>query len=324
VFSIEFNPIQYPSGYPAELKKQDSQFRTLFPAAKKDDFVLLVCRVMWQPVTGQQLWGRMYATNSGLHFFAHAQGMVCVQTVPFSDVIKISHHVGISADNIVIEREGLEPVDAKVYLDSATLLTRRVDVLFRNNLSDEPMDTQELLEQIRYMEEEPASEDDKSMQVDPEGEDFEVVRESRASEGLNREDLAQGLPSQLLRRHGDSVRVVFPSEPVICDCKDHLERQLAEYIFHIPAKSLFHLMFGDRSPIWKKVYRARKVSDIEIGPWKSAQNELIREYKYTQIFTDQVSRNTLHRSSSSGKKKETSVSEFQNIVKRDEFLYADI
>jgi hypothetical protein len=292
VSSIDLIPIQYPAEYPSELKKQDAQFRTLFPTARRDEFVLLVCRVMWQPVPGQQLWGRMYATNSGLHFFAHSQGMVCVQTVPFSDIIRISHHVGISADNIVIERENLEAVDAKVYLDSANLLTRRIDVLFRNNLSDDPMDTQEVLQHIKAMEEEPPSEDEKAIEGDTDGgEDFEVVRGPRASEGLLGDEVAQGLPAQLLRRSGDAVRVVFPSEPVICNCKDHLERQLAEYIFHIPAKSLFHLMFGDRTPIWKKVYRARRVGDLEIGPWKLAKNEQIREYKYTQKFTDQVTRN---------------------------------
>jgi hypothetical protein len=290
VSSVDFTPIQYPPEYPNELKKQDAQFRTLFPASRRDEFVLLVCRVMWQPVPGQQLWGRMYATNSGLHFFAHAQGMVCVQNVPFSDIIKISHHVGLSADKIVIERENLDPVDAKVYLDSANLLTRRINVLFRNNLSDEPMDTQEILQQIKQMEEEAPSEDEKAQKDTEGGEDFEVVRGPRESEGVYGDDAIQGLPPQLLRRSADSLRVVFPSEPVICNCKNHLDRQFAEYVFHIPAKSLFHLMFGDRTPIWKKAYRARKVEDLEIGPWKSAKQELIREYKYTLKFTDRVSR----------------------------------
>jgi len=84
------------------------------------------------------------------------------------------------------------------------------------------------------------------------------------------------------------VRVVFPSEPVTCQCKDHLEKEFAEQIFSVPAKSLFHLMFGDSTPIWKKVYRGRKISDVEIGPWKSANKELIREYKYTLDYADAI------------------------------------
>ena len=289
--SIEYPPIQYPLDYPIELKKQDAQFRTLFPASRPDEFVLLVCRVMWQPVEGQQLWGRMYATNSGLHFFAHAQGMVCIQSVPFSDIIRISHHLGISADNIVIERDNMEPIDAKVYLDSANLLTRRIDVLFRNSLSDQPTDTHELLHQIRQMEEERDSdEDDDSPRQEPREEDFEIAKSPRANEGVFGEEAAlHGLPPQLLRRSGDSVRVVFPSEPVICNCKDHLEKRFADFVFHIPAKSLFHLMFGDNSPIWKKVYRGRRVGDLEIGPWKSVNKQLIREYKYKIDITDILS-----------------------------------
>ena len=285
--SIEYPPIQYPRDYPVELKRQNAQFRTLFPASRADEFVLLVCRVMWQPVEGQQLWGRMYATNSGLHFFAHAQGMVCVQTIPFSDIIKISHHVGISADNIVIERENMDPIDAKVYLDSANLLTRRIDVLFRNSLSDQPTDTHELLQEIRQMEEERETDEEESLRQESHEEDFEIARSPRANEGVFGEEAAlHGLPPQLLRRSGDSVRVVFPSEPVICNCKDHLEKRFAELVFHIPAKSLFHLMFGDDSPIWKKVYRGRRVSDLEIGPWKSVNKQLIREYKYMINITD--------------------------------------
>jgi hypothetical protein len=293
--SIDFAPIQYPPDYPVELRKQDSQFRTLFPACRPDEFVLLVCRVMWQPIEGQQLWGRMYATNSGLHFFAHAQGMVCIQSVPFSDIIRISHHVGVSADNIVIERDNMIPVDAKVYLDSANLLTRRIDVLFRNSLSDQPMDTQELLQQIRQMEEEHDSDQEiKETDYVPLEEEFEVVRSPNTTGGLDADEAARnGLPSQLPRKTDDSVRVVFPSEPVMCNCKDHLERRFSEYIFHIPAKSLFHLMFGDNTPIWKKVYRSRKVADLEIGPWKRAENQLIREYKYVVDFTDSVSRNAI-------------------------------
>ena len=299
VSSVDYTPIQYPLDYPIELRKQDAQFRTLFPASPSDEFVLLVCRVMWQPVSGQQLWGRMYATNSGLHFFAHAQGMVCVQSVPFSDIIKISHHVGLSSDNIIIERDNMDPVDAKVYLDSANLLTRRIDVLFRNSLSDQPTDTQELLQQIKHMEEDRDSDED-----DVEGifdgnmaDDFEVTRAPKATDGVYGDEAERnGLPQQLLRKSGDTVRVVFPSEPVICDCKDHLENRFAEFVFHIPAKSLFHLMFGDNTPIWKRVYRGRKVGDLEVGPWKSVDKQLIREYKFTMEFKDPVSRAafTLH------------------------------
>ena len=284
--SVENGPIQYSADYPVELRKQDAQFRTLFPAARADEFVLLVCRVMWQPVDGQQLWGRMYATNTGLHFFAHAQGMVCIQTVPFSDIIKISHHVGISSDNIVIERDHLAPIDAKVYLDSANLLTRRIDVLFRNSLSDQPMDTSELLQQIKQMEEEREAEEG-SLEGKTD-EEFEVARAPRPTEGVFADEAA--LPSQLLRRSGDSVRVVFPSEPISCNCTDHLDQSFAEYIFQIPAKSLFHLMFGDNTPIWKKVYRGRRVGDLEIGPWKTANKQLIREYKYVIEFNDAITR----------------------------------
>jgi hypothetical protein len=289
--SVESIPVQYPSGYPVELRKQDIQFRTLFPASRPDEFVLLVCRVMWQPVEGQKLWGRMYATNSGLHFFAHAQGMVCVQDVPFSDIIKISHHVGISADNIVIERDNQDPIDAKVYLDSANLVTRRIDVLFRNSLSDQPMDTQEILHQIRQMEEEKESEDEEKERNPSLEDDFEVSKAEKATEGLLSEEAAMhGLPPQLLRRSGDSIRVVFPTEPVPCNCKDHLGKPFAEVLFHIPAKSLFHMMFGDNTPIWKQVYRSRRVGDLEIGPWKSVNKQLVREYKYNIDFTDTSSR----------------------------------
>jgi hypothetical protein len=49
-------------------------------------------------------------------------------------------------------------------------------------------------------------------------------------------------------------------------------------------------MFGDNSPIWKKVYRGRRVSDLEIGPWKSVNKQLIREYKYIINVTDVLSR----------------------------------
>ena len=282
--SVDTGPIQYPADYPVELRKQDAQFRTLFPAAQADEFVLLVCRVMWKPVEGQQLWGRMYATNSGLHFFAHAQGMVCIQTIPFSDIIKISHHVGVSSDNIVIERDHLDPIDAKVYLDSANLLTRRIDVLFRNSLSDQPMDTSELLQQIKQMEEEREAEEESL--GDRMSEEFEVARAPRPTEGVFADEAA--LPSQLLRRSGGSVRVVFPTEPVSCNCTDHLDRSLGQYIFQIPAKSLFHLMFADNTPVWRKVYRGRQIGNLEIGPWKTVNNELIREYKYVIEFNDAI------------------------------------
>ena len=288
--SMDMVPIQYPSDYPGELRKQDAQFRTLFPACRPDEYVLLVCRVMWQPVEGQQLWGRMYATNSGLHFFAHAQGMVCVQTVPFSDIVRISHHVGGSADNIIIERDNMDPVDAKVYLDSANLVTRRVDLLFRNSLSDQPMSMSEILHQIKQMEEESLSDDDDDDPLSKlHDEDYSVARTSNAVEGAYGEDISR-LPAQLLRKNGDSLKVVFPDEPVACDCRDHLDKRFAEYVFQIPAKSLFHLMFGDHTAVWKNVYRARKVSDLGIGPWKLSEKQLIREYSYIVEYTDSVSR----------------------------------
>ena len=324
VSSVDYTPIQYPHDYPTELRKQDAQFRTLFPASPADEFVLVVCRVMWQPVAGQQLWGRMYATTSGLHFFAHAQGMVCVQSIPFSDIIKISHHVGASADSIIIERDNMDPVDAKVYLDSANLLTRRIDVLFRNSLSDQPADTQELLQQIKHMEEDRESEEEVGDFVGGNfEEDFEVTRAPKATDGIYGDEAERnGLPPQLLRKSGDSVRVVFPSEPVICGCTNHLEKRFAELVFHVPAKSLFHLMFGDNTPIWKTVYRGRKVGELEIGPWKSVDKQLIREYKYTMEFRDSISSmsSSWMLTNTSGKMRETAVTEYQTILKRDEFL----
>src|SRR5271170_222674 len=117
--------------------------------------------------------------------------MVCVQSVPFHDIIKISHHVGISADNIVIERDNMDPIDAKVYLDSANLLTRRIDVLFRNSLSDQPTDTSELLHQIKQMEEERESDEEHHGRK---SEEFEVARAPRATDPVFAEEAA--LPSQ--------------------------------------------------------------------------------------------------------------------------------
>ena len=286
--SVDLGPgVQYPPDYPNELKKQDAQFRTLFPTTRPDDFVLLVCRVMWQPVEGQQLWGRLYATKSGLQFFAHAHGMVCVQTIPFSDIIRISQHGGVSSGNILIERDHMDPIDAKVYLDSANLISRRLDMLFRNSLSDQPMETHEIIQQIQQMEEERQSDDDDKRKDKITDVDFEVSRAPKATGGLYNDDAPRyGLPQQLLHRSGDNLHVVFPSEPVKCNCSDHLDKLFSEYTFQIPAKSLFHLMFGDSTPIWKKVYRARRVEDLEIGPWKSRNKQLVREYKYRFEYND--------------------------------------
>jgi hypothetical protein len=286
--SVDMVPVNYPSDYPAELRQHDAQFRTLFPAARPDEFVLLVCRVMWQPVEGQQLWGRMYATDTGLHFFAHAQGMVCVQTVPFSDIVQLSHHLGGAADKIVIERDAMDTVDAKVYLDSANLITRRVDLLFRNSLSDQPLTTSELLRLVKQMEEENLSDEEEPGPAEAHEGDYSVARPGNAVEGAYGEDVSK-LPLQLLKRNGDSVRVVFPDEPVICACDDHLDKRFAEYVFQIPAKSLFHLMFGDNTPLWKNVYKLRRVSDLDIGPWKSAEKQLVREYTYVIDYTDSIS-----------------------------------
>ena len=142
------------------------------------------------------------------------------------------------------------------------------------------------------MEEELESEDEEeeSPRRRPREDDFEIARSPSANESVFAEEAAlHGLPPQLLRRSGDSVRVVFPSEPVVCECKGHLEQRFAEVIFHVPAKSLFHLMFGDNTPIWKKVYRGRRVADLEIGPWKSVNKQLIREYKYKVDIVDAIS-----------------------------------
>ena len=137
-------------------------------------------------------------------------------------------------------------------------------------------------------EERETDDDDKTVKDEGHEEDSEVAK---ANEGLYGDEAAQhGLPSQLLRRSGDSLRVVFPSEPIMCNCKSHLEKSFVERVFHIPAKSLFHLMFGDSTPIWKKVYRARRIGDLEISPWKSANKTLVREYKYTIEFADTGSR----------------------------------
>ncbi|BFZ63745.1 SNF1-interacting protein [Saitoella coloradoensis] len=296
-------PPSYPPGYPAELKVQDAQFRALFPAAPKNERVLFVFRATWKPTAKQQYSGRVFVTVSAFYVYSHYMGLVMVSSTPFREVSSIQAFSGKHCDYIVLETQDSNRLEVKVYVDSAHATQRRIGLLLKNYYSEEPLDTNGIFEELVKM---TSTETDHLANHRRQGGRGSVPSTDDSLDGDELDEVgvekirkAQG---RVLRTKGEEVEVAqrgidgrvkevarykLPEEPVICGCRDHLDRKEFEHIFPIPAKALFHVIFGEKSGIWQRLYKDRGVHKFEQHPWRQIPGGLSRrEFKYDITYKD--------------------------------------
>ncbi|KFA63488.1 hypothetical protein S40285_00326 [Stachybotrys chlorohalonatus IBT 40285] len=295
-----------PPNYPPELRAQLAQFRLLFPNVPIEEKLVLVFRAAWSssserdsanhPLVGD---GRVYVTPDNMYFYGQQMGLVTAYRISLDIIAEVSAAPGRDCDFIFLHLgqdtndTGYTRIIVKVFLDKLKLLQTRLNLLVDNLQAEEPLDTQALISALLAIERE-----DYEEKPSPSAESWEEVSAntpaddgSAVGDGAKRPvyELSPRLQPHKFRQRF-SPKLHLPEHPVIYEPED-MDEAAAERHFEISAKACFHVLFGDKSFVFPKLYFERRAKQIAQGPWVLVdQGRMRREFQFTVDHKDMLGR----------------------------------
>nr|KMM73263.1 hypothetical protein CPAG_09552 [Coccidioides posadasii RMSCC 3488] len=287
---------EYPNYYPSLLKPQDAQFRLLFPEVPKDEPLVLVFRATFSPSDQHDFPGRVYTTTKNLYFYSNYFGLVLTSSANLCSISEVTAASGRDCDflylHIIPEKGSDIPgrLTIKTFLEPLKLLRRRLNFLVNNATSEEPASLETVLKTLIRMEHEGPTRrasveswDDVNLSTSPEAMSGSGIRkpEKLLKLGLYVEkglDIGKGDS----RNNADGVRFRLPLQPVEYIPQGQLH-PTAEKYFDVGPKALFHVIFGDKSPVWQFLQLQRRAQNIEQSVWSNAETAYMRRHFGYQI-----------------------------------------
>ena len=265
----------YPSGYPLQLKTQDAQFRLLFPNVRPNERVLMVFKANWSPNEQQEIPGRVYVTAEEIYFFSNHWGMVLITSISLGSISEITAATGKESDFIFCHLKnddrstGYNRVTIKVFLESLSLIQRRLNFLVQNRIS-QGMGLEETIKTLIQMEQDDAenspstdSWEKVSINTPTDGDSdarrnvpHRDKRDLRASLFIDR-GLYGSSALQLDGTRDSSKAFKLPKQPIIY-APSGMDKLVVERVFNVSPKALFHVMFGDKSVVWQLLHHERQ------------------------------------------------------------------
>lgn len=283
----------FPADYPFELKTNAAQFRLLFPGVPLDEKVVLVFRASWSStadgrpnppqLTGS---GRVYVTSEGnMYFYGHQLGLVITYALSLDSITEVTAAPGKDCDFIFLhlaqdDENPFNRITIKTFLENLDLLQARLNLLVDDLQAEEPMGIPELIRAFLDLEK-----------------DVSPARRTRSPSVDSWEEVStsehrdHGTPSRAVstrrhehqsktrepQRHRSKVRL--PTHPVLYEPAD-MPNKDAERHFEISAKACFHVLFGDKSFVFPKLYFDRRARQITQGPWTTVDGRMQRVFQF--------------------------------------------
>lgn len=297
-----------PSNYPPELRAQHGQFRLLFPQAPLEEKLVLVFRAAWSSTSSgedssnsQVLAGdgRIYVTPDHMYFYGQQMGLITAYTLPLDMISEVTAASGKENDHIFLHLgqdtndTGYSKITIKIFLDDLSLLHSRLNLLIDDLQAEHPMETEEIIAALISVER------DEAEKPSPITESWEEISENTPhDDGTPAGRSTRGRPyadsSPSLQPSGSRLTVPpklhLPAHPVVYE-PDDMHQMEAERHFEISAKSCFHVLFGDKSFVFPKLYFEHRAQQIAQGPWVLLeQGRMRREFKFKVDHTDLLGR----------------------------------
>jgi hypothetical protein len=290
-----------PPGYPPELRIQHAQFRLLFPNAPPEERLVLVFRAAWSSslergskselLAGD---GRIYVTAENMYFYGQQLGLVTAYSIHLDIITEVTAASGRDCDFIFLHLSqelndtGYTRITIKVFLDDLRLLHARLNLLVDNLQAEEPLDTIDIINALINIDQHEYE------KPSPSAESWEEVSSSTPMDN----GTALGRPVE--RSTGELHRLMAPSfgqkfppklnlpkHEVVYE-PDDMKEMAADRHFDISAKACFHVLFGDKSFVFPKLYFEHRAKQIAQGPWSTASDKepLKREFQFKIDYVD--------------------------------------
>ncbi|EEB08113.2 pleckstrin y domain-containing protein [Schizosaccharomyces japonicus yFS275] len=241
-----------------ELKLRNAEFRALYCDVNAP-IVLFVCRICSKRDDKTRLPGRMYCTMQGIYVYYYYAGLVTTEFFPVQDIVSVKTFPGQSCDYFYLKVHDVGTLRFSTYIDSAQLLTERVNLLLQNYISDNPTNIQGLLRKLKTL----SLIQRPTLPVAPKQISLHTQQPSPNSplvpHHLQRSDT--------LCTISDFYKSPVPQGTVDVSRSSHLSEIVLENTYDVSAKALFHIMFGDQSSLMQKLYGTFNVHDMEFMPW---------------------------------------------------------
>ncbi|KAK2595749.1 SNF1-interacting protein [Conoideocrella luteorostrata] len=306
-----------PLNYPNELRAQNAQFRLLFPNALLGENLVLVFRAAWssskardspsETLAGD---GRIYITPDNMYFYSEQMGLVTTYSISLDIITEVTTAAGRDCDFIFLHLgqdtndTGYTRITVKVFLDDLDLLHSRLNLLIDNLQAEEPMDTRDIIAALINVEK------DEYERPSAGAESWEEVSANKPGDNGTsfgrtavRGQHDYGLHLQPSKSHQRVPgKLHLPSHPVIYE-PECMTQMAAERHFEISAKACFHVLFGDKSFVFPKLYFEHRAQQIAQGPWLLVdQGQMRRDFHFKVDYVDML-----------GRKKSANVSDYQVI-----------
>ncbi|KAK4442265.1 hypothetical protein QBC34DRAFT_387490 [Podospora aff. communis PSN243] len=299
--------VVFPAGYPAELRAQYAQFRLVFPTVRPEEKPVLVFNAAWtsslpgEGKEGQGMAGngRIYVTPDNMFFYGHQMGLVVAYTISLDAIMEVTAAPGKDCDFIFLHLNqdmndsGFSRITIRVFLEDFALLHARLNLLVDDLQAEEPMEIPEIVSALLNLEKEQYE------KPSPSVESWEEVSSNTPVD----DGTAFGRP--VMRRHGHSGGRFRPDRPLLRKPAqkfqlpahaveyepDDMGKSVAERHFEVSAKSCFHVLFGDKSFIFPKLYFERRAKEIAQGPWELQDHgRMKRNFKFKVDYVDMLGR----------------------------------
>lgn len=292
-----------PTNYPTELRLQMNQFKLLFPDMQGDEKLVLVFLASWsfKAAKGSEQDsfagdGRVYVTPDYMYFYSQRMGLVTTFSISLDIITEVAANAGRDSDSITLRlgqdlgEADWEEVGLKVYLDDLRLLHSRLNLIIDNIQAEEPANTENLIFALINLEK---ADDRPSPSVDgwEDSSLYTPVEGGSFSKSFGRSPA--GSTPRLPHPHSRQTllpKIHLPSHPVEYE-PDNMTDMAAERHFEISAKACFHVLFGDKSFVFPKLYFEHRAQQIAQGPWVLVdQGRMRREFQFKVNYTDMLGR----------------------------------
>ncbi|KAK7742124.1 SNF1-interacting protein [Cytospora paraplurivora] len=284
----------FPPNYPGELRAHHPQFRLLFPSVPMEEKLVLVFNAAWSstPVEGSSSGhglmgsGRVYVTSDNMYFYGAQMGFVIAYKLSLDTISEVTAAPGKDCDFIflhvsqIMNNTGLTRITIKTFLLDINLLHARLNLLIDDLQAEEPMDTLEIIAALRNLEQ------DEYEKKSPSAESWEEVSSNTPMDDgtISGRPVNRGgynLRDRAIRQSRKPVpKLHLPAHPVVYEPED-MDAAVEERHFEISAKACFHVLFGDKSFVFPKLYFERRAKEIAQGPWQLIDHgKMRREFKF--------------------------------------------
>lgn len=257
----------YPSNYPAYLRNYDIQLRSLFESSiDPDELVLVFYTCSWSLNHTQDLSGRCFLTTTHAYYYLNSAGFVSLLKKPLGDLVAVE----VSPESVweVIKMYDVDGLCMKgrLFLDNGKLLQKKIDLLINNRARSTPRSQEKMISILESFKVE-----DQGTEAVPKI-DKDIVRANNFDD-LSSFQAFTGTPAS-----ESKMKTNYWGEFDLVKVAN----------FHAPAKALFHILYGDRSTMFRDTILLVNSDEFNISPWFRDGEQLTRVMDYKLALSASV------------------------------------